>query len=424
VRARARPDLPDRRHASRQVMLFSAHPDDIEAAAGGMVALLTAQGTTVQYVIVTNGDKGCANAFCANFTSAQIAAVRAQEAVTAAQVLVARRARSAARDTPSAGLARRAWRQATWCCAATKTPWSPPTQTVEHSAAARRPPSLPGSLLTSDARRGDAQAFCSPDSRVQVRGLPIAPPLPNPIGDHVTAQATHRDELVALSSLSAAAQARRARRLPVATRERYRLRAATCGPTSASTLTTRCPRPRRAHVRPLPSRRRPAGRRALRAGDAHSGRPVASLPFRRSALGPAWALLTHRVRAQAQPGRLSRSLRARAGSAEQSVRPQFYMWDFVEPTHFVGIDSVVDLKGQAFLAHRSQNPDNTTYPAVWHGAQLAARNTGVPLRQPCSQRRARAGVHAQALRLLGARVAARTEGAYTGKFAEGFHAFF
>ena len=38
----------------QRVLMISAHPDDIETCVGGTIALLTAQGTQVFYVIVTN----------------------------------------------------------------------------------------------------------------------------------------------------------------------------------------------------------------------------------------------------------------------------------------------------------------------------------------------------------------------------------
>jgi LmbE family N-acetylglucosaminyl deacetylase len=72
---------------NKKVMLISAHPDDIEAGAGGTVALLTRQGTEVFFAIVTNGDKGCANPICLNASSQQIAVMRRQEAYNAAKVL-------------------------------------------------------------------------------------------------------------------------------------------------------------------------------------------------------------------------------------------------------------------------------------------------------------------------------------------------
>jgi len=71
----------------KTVLLLGAHPDDIEAGAGGLVGLLTAQGTKVVYVITTNGDKGCGSPFCQNYTSQQLAQARYQEAINAAAVV-------------------------------------------------------------------------------------------------------------------------------------------------------------------------------------------------------------------------------------------------------------------------------------------------------------------------------------------------
>lgn len=76
------------RWASKRVLMFAAHPDDIEASAGGTIAQLTAQNTNVFYVIATNGDKGCSNeTLCATWTSDHIAFVRRQEAINAGAVL-------------------------------------------------------------------------------------------------------------------------------------------------------------------------------------------------------------------------------------------------------------------------------------------------------------------------------------------------
>jgi len=71
-----------------RVLFISAHPDDIEAIAGGLVSELTAQKKQVFFVIVTNGDKGCASpTICRNLAPQDVAAVRRQEAFNAANVL-------------------------------------------------------------------------------------------------------------------------------------------------------------------------------------------------------------------------------------------------------------------------------------------------------------------------------------------------
>jgi LmbE family N-acetylglucosaminyl deacetylase len=41
-------------------MFIAAHPDDTEGGAGGTISLLKKNGIKVVYLIVTNGDKGCA----------------------------------------------------------------------------------------------------------------------------------------------------------------------------------------------------------------------------------------------------------------------------------------------------------------------------------------------------------------------------
>jgi LmbE family N-acetylglucosaminyl deacetylase len=69
--------------AGKSVLFLSAHPDDIESCAGGLIQLLT----KVSYVIVTNGDKGCSNSLCQNMSSAELAEERAKEQMAAALVL-------------------------------------------------------------------------------------------------------------------------------------------------------------------------------------------------------------------------------------------------------------------------------------------------------------------------------------------------
>ncbi len=75
------------------VLMIGAHPDDIEACSGGLANQLHAQGATVinfynifcssllkckkvWFLITTNGDKGCGNSMCFNWTSADIAYAR------------------------------------------------------------------------------------------------------------------------------------------------------------------------------------------------------------------------------------------------------------------------------------------------------------------------------------------------------------
>jgi LmbE family N-acetylglucosaminyl deacetylase len=71
----------------RSAVMVVAHPDDVEGTSGGLVKLMTEAGISVHYIIVTNGDKGCANAFCANYTSQEIAVARYQEQINAGIVL-------------------------------------------------------------------------------------------------------------------------------------------------------------------------------------------------------------------------------------------------------------------------------------------------------------------------------------------------
>lgn len=71
----------------KRVLLISAHPDDIEGTMGGTVALLTTHHTEVFFLIITNGNKGCSNTMCKDWSSAQIAAQRRIEAVNAARIL-------------------------------------------------------------------------------------------------------------------------------------------------------------------------------------------------------------------------------------------------------------------------------------------------------------------------------------------------
>jgi len=49
--------LPHEQWKNKRVLFIGAHPDDIEGMAGGLVWLLSRQGTHIEYLVVTNGDK-------------------------------------------------------------------------------------------------------------------------------------------------------------------------------------------------------------------------------------------------------------------------------------------------------------------------------------------------------------------------------
>jgi len=44
--------------ATKRILFLCAHPDDVEAHAGGAVSDWTAQGYSVRFVFFTSGDKG------------------------------------------------------------------------------------------------------------------------------------------------------------------------------------------------------------------------------------------------------------------------------------------------------------------------------------------------------------------------------
>lgn len=85
--ARAKPFTgPDDRRIKRALCLV-AHPDDIEFFCGGTVLLLTDRGVTVDFVLVTSGDKGTRDP---RLTSADLVALREEEQRRAAALLGAR----------------------------------------------------------------------------------------------------------------------------------------------------------------------------------------------------------------------------------------------------------------------------------------------------------------------------------------------
>ena len=65
-------------------LFVGPHPDDIEVACGGTVALLTKMGKQVTFLIATNG---CVGSVDANLTSEQIVEIRREEALNSAKTL-------------------------------------------------------------------------------------------------------------------------------------------------------------------------------------------------------------------------------------------------------------------------------------------------------------------------------------------------
>ncbi|HKC18832.1 MAG TPA: PIG-L deacetylase family protein [Candidatus Dormibacteraeota bacterium] len=68
----------------KRALCLVAHPDDIEFYCAGTVMLMTSHGASVDFVLVTSGDKG---ARTAAQSRAQVARVREREQVRAAKVL-------------------------------------------------------------------------------------------------------------------------------------------------------------------------------------------------------------------------------------------------------------------------------------------------------------------------------------------------
>lgn len=67
-----------------RAMVITAHPDDTEFGAAGIVALWASQGTEVTYVIVTDGSKGSSDP---DMTPDKLSVLRKQEQTAAAEVL-------------------------------------------------------------------------------------------------------------------------------------------------------------------------------------------------------------------------------------------------------------------------------------------------------------------------------------------------
>lgn len=72
----------------KKVLVFSAHPDDIDFGCAGTAAKSVDAGKTVVYCIITNGEKGIRDP---NISPAQITAIRKSEQREAAEVVGVKR---------------------------------------------------------------------------------------------------------------------------------------------------------------------------------------------------------------------------------------------------------------------------------------------------------------------------------------------
>lgn len=72
------------RDSTRRVLVITAHPDDSEFGAGGLVVKLCKEGREVTYVVVTNGNKGSGDR---SMTPDRLARIREEEQRSAARTL-------------------------------------------------------------------------------------------------------------------------------------------------------------------------------------------------------------------------------------------------------------------------------------------------------------------------------------------------
>lgn len=73
--------------SGKRVLFIAAHPDDIEASAGGLITRMVSSNVNVFLLIVTDGNKGCSSPLCESFSLPQIASMRILEALAAARAL-------------------------------------------------------------------------------------------------------------------------------------------------------------------------------------------------------------------------------------------------------------------------------------------------------------------------------------------------
>jgi LmbE family N-acetylglucosaminyl deacetylase len=71
----------------RKVLVFSAHPDDLDFGCAGTVAKMTEEGKEVVYCIITDGSKGVQKKEHMNMTGREVSAMRAREQKAAAKAV-------------------------------------------------------------------------------------------------------------------------------------------------------------------------------------------------------------------------------------------------------------------------------------------------------------------------------------------------
>ncbi len=76
--------MPPEIRNAKKALCIQPHPDDIEIGMGGAVAALAAEGCSITYLTVTNGDLGDSTG---KLDFSEIAALRRKETIAAGKVL-------------------------------------------------------------------------------------------------------------------------------------------------------------------------------------------------------------------------------------------------------------------------------------------------------------------------------------------------
>ena len=73
-------DILNRKFLNKKIIVFAAHPDDIEFYLGGTIAKLT-KNNKIYYIIATNGEKGLKNKLKKNIDKCKIRVTEQLKAV-------------------------------------------------------------------------------------------------------------------------------------------------------------------------------------------------------------------------------------------------------------------------------------------------------------------------------------------------------